>query len=179
MKLLSVHKLNNILSKKLKPCDQLSIAQILEPSPLCSSCPVPFWDPPLLWMSAGASPMKGTEKKKHFNSKVEENYIEPGAHNWTMSSGGALLPTNVDRTLRFYTSNVNLTKVEKQSLNDWTTGYLGNWLILFPSNLACEQVYLSKFRENFPRTSKNEPAYMLPRIGGDSGATNLLFPSRP
>ena len=118
-------------------------------------------------------------KKKHFNSKVEENYIEPGAHNWTMSSGGALLPTNVDRTLRFYTSNVNLTKVEKQSLNDWTTGYLGNWLILFPSNLAFEQVYLSKFRENFPRTSKNEPACMLPRIGGDSGATNLLFPSRP
>ena len=119
------------------------------------------------------------QKKKHFNSKVEENYIEPGAHNWTMSSGGALLPTNVDRTLRFYTSNVNLTKVEKQSLNDWTTGYLGNWLILFPSNLACEQVYLSKFRENFPRTSKNEPACMLPRIGGDSGATNLLFLSRP
>ena len=58
----------------------------------------------------------------------------------------------------------NFTSMSNHLINDWTTGHLGNWLILFPSNLTCEQVYLSKFRENFPRTSKNEPICMLPRI---------------
>ena len=113
------------------------------------------------------------QRKKHFNSRVEENCIE------LCRQGEHCYPRMLTARWDSITSNVNLTKVEKQSLNDRTTGDLGNWLFLFPSNLAYEQVYLSKFRENFPRTSKNEPACMLPRIGGDSWATNLLFPSRP